>query len=116
MSDLPRVAYKVLTGAQMRQFESTGAFHGAPVDLADGYIHMSTAAQVRGTVDKHFAGQQDLHIAAVDLTVLDGLTRWEISRGGEMFPHLYADLPLSAVTAHGPLQRASDGAVLLPGA
>lgn len=107
-------AYKVLTAAQMAALEHDGRFEGAPVDLADGYIHLSTAAQLTETVDKYFAGQDDLHIAAVDLDALGDAVRWEPSRGGQSFPHLYAPLTLDAVIAYGPLERDEDGAVKLP--
>lgn len=116
MSAYPDTAYKVLTAPQMAELLDQGSFAGAPIDLADGYIHLSTAAQLTETVDKHFAGQVDLYVAAVDLTRLGDAVRWEESRGGQLFPHIYAALPLSAITAHGPLQRDSDGAVLLPSA
>ncbi len=92
------IAYKILTAEQARVLE-TGMFAGAPVDLADGYIHLSTAAQVPETLSKHFAGQQNLVIAAVDLTQFGDELRWEVSRGGALFPHLYAKLPRGAVTA-----------------
>jgi uncharacterized protein (DUF952 family) len=114
VSQLEVVAYKVLTAAQMDTLLRDGVFAGAPIDLADGYIHLSTAEQVTETVNKHFAGQTDLHVAAVDLAALGDAVKWEPSRGGQLFPHVYAALPLSAVTAHGPLARGSDGAVLLP--
>jgi len=110
----PVTAYKVLTADQMAALEQEGVFKGAPVDLADGYIHLSTAAQLTETVDKHFAGQSDLHIAAVDLEAMGKAVKWEESRGGQLFPHLYADLPLSAVIAYGPLRRDDDGTVRLP--
>ncbi|MFM2371172.1 MAG: hypothetical protein RIS85_894 [Pseudomonadota bacterium] len=110
----PQVAYKVLTAPQMAQLEADGVFMGAPVDLADGYIHLSTAAQVTETVDKHFAGQGDLHVVAVDLAVLGDAVKWEASRGGQLFPHIYAALPLNAVLAYGPLARNADGTVKLP--
>jgi uncharacterized protein (DUF952 family) len=116
VSDLLATAYKVLTAEQMAALLSGGSFSGAPVDLADGYIHLSTAAQVDETVDKHFTGQTGLHIAAVDLAALGNAVRWEPSRGGQLFPHIYGVLPLSAVPAHGPLLRGSDGRILLPGA
>ncbi|KUR71438.1 hypothetical protein AQZ52_12440 [Novosphingobium fuchskuhlense] len=108
------VAYKVLTAEQMDVLLRKGVFTGAPIDLADGYIHLSAAEQVTETVDKHFAGQTRLFVAAVDLSALGDAVKWEPSRGGQLFPHIYAPLPLSAVTAHGPLARATDGAVLLP--
>ncbi len=110
----PDVAYKVLTAGQMAALEADGTFAGAPVDLADGYIHLSTAAQLDETVAKHFAGQDDLHVAAVDLPVLGEAVKWEPSRGGQLFPHVYASLPLSAVIAYGPLERGDDGKVKLP--
>lgn len=114
MSELPLVAYKVLTSEQMAALERDGVFAGAPIDLTDGYIHLSAAEQVTETVDKHFAGQTNLHIAAVDLAVLGDAVKWEPSRGGQLFPHIYAALPLNAVFAYGPLERETDGAVRLP--
>ena len=108
------VAYKVLTNEQMDVLLRDGVFLGAPIDLADGYIHLSAADQVTETVDKHFAGQTGLHVAAVDLAALGDAVKWEPSRGGQLFPHIYAALPLSAVPAHGPLARGADGAVVLP--
>ncbi|OYU37258.1 DUF952 domain-containing protein [Novosphingobium sp. PASSN1] len=107
-------AYKVLTGEQMAVLLRDGVFPGAPIDLADGYIHLSTADQVTETVDKHFAGQSGLFVAAVDLTALGDAVKWEPSRGGQLFPHIYAPLPLSVITAHGPLTRDANGAVVLP--
>jgi len=114
MNDRPDVAYKVLTAEQIEALEADGTFAGAPVDLADGYIHLSTATQLDETVAKHFAGQDHLHIATVDLPVLGETVKWEASRGGALFPHIYAPLPLSAVLAYGPLERDHDGKVKLP--
>lgn len=114
MSDIPLIAYKVLTAPQMAQMETDGVFRGAPIDLADGYIHLSTEAQLTETVDKHFAGQTDLHVVAVDLAVLGDAVKWEPSRGGQLFPHIHADLPLNAAIAYGPLERNMDGRVRLP--
>jgi uncharacterized protein (DUF952 family) len=107
-------AYKILTGAQWAQWQADGAFTGAPIDLADGYIHMSTADQVTETADKHFAGQDGLVVVRVDLAALGGLVRWEPSRGGALFPHIYGTLPLSAAQAHAPLTRDAAGSVILP--
>jgi len=109
----PTTAYKVLTADQMAALE-TGSFAGAPIDLADGYIHLSTAAQLTETVDKHFAGQSDLWVAAVDLSALGEAIKWEESRGGALFPHIYAPLPLSAVVAYSPLERDENNTVRLP--
>ena len=114
MGILPKIAYKVLTAPQMADLLANALFLGAPVDLADGYIHLSTAAQLTETVDKHFAGQDNLHLVAVDLAVLGDAVKWEASRGGQLFPHIYAPLPLSAALAYGPLERDTGGAVKLP--
>ena len=114
MSELPGHAWKILTGAQKDQLLADGVFHGAPVDLADGYIHLSAEPQVVGTLDKHFAGQSDLWLARVDLGALGDAIRWEQSRGDALFPHIYAPLPLSAVTALGPLERTIGGEVRYP--
>lgn len=110
----PLLAYKVLTGEQMAELEGMGVFEGAPVDKADGYIHLSTAEQLDETVAKHFAGQEDLHVAAVDLAALGEAIKWEPSRGGALFPHIYGVLPLSAVIAYSPLERDAAGKVRLP--
>ena len=114
MSGRAAIAYKVLTASQMAALEAEGSFAGAPVDLADGYIHLSTAAQLDATLARHFAAQADLHLAAVDIVALDEAVRWEPSRGGDLFPHLYAPLPLSAVIARGPLERDDEGKAKLP--
>lgn len=114
MSERPTLAYKVLTAPQMAALEADGSFAGAPVDVADGYIHLSTAKQLTDTVDKHFAAQDDLHVAAVDLEALGDQVRWEEARGGQLFPHLYGELPLVAVVAYSPLERDEDGQVRLP--
>lgn len=114
MSALHDHAWKILTGEQKDKLLAEGIFHGAPVDLADGYIHLSAEPQVAGTLDKHFAEQSGLWLARVDLTRLGASVRWELSRGDALFPHIYAPLPLSAVTALGPLQRAADGTITYP--
>ena len=90
-------AFKVLTCQQWTDFERERVFRGAPVDIVDGYIHLSTAEQLEGTLAKHFAGQTELMIAEVDLICLGDAIRWEEARGGELFPHLYAELPITAV-------------------
>lgn len=90
-------AYKVLTAGQWADFEREGLFRGAPVDIADGFIHLSTADQLEETLAKHFAGQSGLVIAEVDLTQFGDAVRWEVSRGDALFPHLYAQLPMDAV-------------------
>ncbi|MBX9731033.1 MAG: DUF952 domain-containing protein [Sphingomonas sp.] len=108
------VAYKVLTAEQMAVLEHEGRFAGAPIDLTDGFIHLSTHAQLTDTVDKHFAGQTGLWVASVDLEALGDAVKWEPSRGGQLFPHVYAPLPLSALLAYGELTRDDAGNVQLP--
>ncbi|MBX9814916.1 MAG: hypothetical protein A4S12_10415 [Proteobacteria bacterium SG_bin5] len=108
-------AYKVLTGDEWAGFVAAGVFAGAPIDRADGYIHLSTAEQLTETVAKHFAGQSGLWVAAIDLDLLGTAVKWEPSRGGALFPHVYARLPMDAVRAAMPLERGDDGAVVLPG-
>ena len=108
---LPAVAYKVLTAPQWAQWHAGGEFSGAPVDLADGYIHLSTAAQLTETVNKHFAGQADLSVVHVDLAVLGDLVRWEPSRGGALFPHVYGVIPMTAVLTVQALARDAANAV-----
>jgi uncharacterized protein (DUF952 family) len=95
--------YKICPMALWREAERIGVFEGAPVDAADGYIHFSTAAQARETAAKHFAGQHDLLLIAVEAEGLGDALRFEPSRGGGLFPHLYAPLPLSAVRWVKPL-------------
>ena len=99
--------YKIVPASLWR--EADGAFAGAPVDLADGFIHFSTAAQVAETAARHFAGQRDLLLVAVDPAVLGDALRWEPSRGGALFPHLYEPLRLTDVASVEPLPLGADG-------
>ena len=112
MSEL--FAYKVLTPEQFDRFKAEGVFKGAPVDMADGYIHMSTRDQAAETVARHFAGQDRLVMVMVDLAPLAADVKWEVSRGGALFPHLYADLPWSAVAGKVVLRIGDDGAHQFP--
>jgi uncharacterized protein (DUF952 family) len=107
------IGYKVLTADEVAAF-ATGVFHGAPIDLADGFIHLSSAAQLAETIERHFAGQNNLTIAAIDLAALGDAVRWEPSRGGQLFPHVYAPLKAAVVIALAPLEWAADGTVRLP--
>ncbi len=90
--------YKILTAGEWRVALDMGVFVGAAVDLADGFIHFSTADQVADTARRHFAGQNDLLILAVDPEALGAALLWEVSRGGALFPHLYGPMPCAAVT------------------
>jgi uncharacterized protein (DUF952 family) len=106
--------YKIVTRSQWREAEEEGLFRGAPVDLADGFIHFSTAEQTAETAAKHFAGKDDLLLVAVDEAALGDALRYEVSRGGALFPHLYADLPLTAVLWTEPMPLGRDGRHRLP--
>lgn len=86
-----------------------GQTTGAPIDVTDGYIHFSTAAQVVETAAKHFAGADDLVLAGLDSDALGASLKWEESRGGAMFPHLYRVLKLDEVQWHRPLPLGQDG-------
>lgn len=106
--------YKICAAALWQSAERAGVFGGAAVDLADGYIHFSTAEQVAETAAKHFAGQDDLVLVAIDARALGDALKWEPSRGGARFPHLYAPLPLGAVRWVKPLPLGRDRQHLLP--
>jgi uncharacterized protein (DUF952 family) len=99
--------FKIVPAALWAEAEPAGRFAGSPVDARDGFIHFSTAAQVRETAAKHFAGVHDLLLVAVADEKLP--IRWEPSRGGTLFPHLYEDLPMSAVKWTAPLPIGPDG-------
>lgn len=103
--------FKILTGAQRDAYLAARRFEGAPVDAADGYIHLSTAAQAPETARKHFAGQRDLWLAAYDAGSLGAALRWEPSRGGALFPHLYRALSLEEALWIAPLPLGAAGHV-----
>ena len=107
--EAPMLIYKITPAADWRAAEAAGVFLGAPVDLADGFIHLSTAAQVGETARRHFAGQRDLLLVAVEADTLGESLRWEPSRGGDVFPHIYGPLPMSAVRHSVPLPLKADG-------
>jgi beta-hydroxylase len=96
-------AYKILTAGQWAAWQAAGRFTGAPIDIEDGYIHLSAADQVAETAEKHFAGLRELVLVEVDLTMLGEDVRWEPSRGGQLFPHVYGVIPLAAVTKASPI-------------
>ena len=108
-----QIAYKVLTADEWTALDAD-AFPGAPIDRADGFIHLSTASQLTETVERHFSDQRGLVIAAIDLATLGAAVRWEPSRQGQLFPHVYASLMRKAVIAWCPLERHADGTVRLP--
>jgi uncharacterized protein (DUF952 family) len=106
--------YKIVPASLWRQAEAEGHFGGAPVDLQDGYIHFSTAAQLPETAARHFAGETDLLLVAVDEGACGDALRYEPSRGGDLFPHLYETLPLSAVRWVKALPLGPDGRHRIP--
>jgi uncharacterized protein (DUF952 family) len=106
---MPSLIYKICPAPLWRAAEAAGVFAGAPVDLADGYIHFSTAEQLRETAFRHFGGEPDLLLISVDAEQLGAALRYEASRGGALFPHLYGPLPLAAIVRVAPLPLAADG-------
>ncbi|WP_192183333.1 DUF952 domain-containing protein [Mesorhizobium amorphae] len=106
---MSQIIYKIAPEALWREAEKNGCFTGAAIDVADGFIHFSTAGQVRETAARHFAGQSDLLLIAIDGSRLGDALKYEVSRGGAQFPHLYAPLDLEAVIWVKPLPLGADG-------
>ena len=112
-ADTDALIYKIVPADLWQACQASGRFTGSAADLRDGFIHFSTAAQVGETAARHFAGLDDLLLVAVAAAEL--ALRWEPSRGGDLFPHLYDDLPLSAVQWVEPLPLGPDGTHQWPG-
>ena len=108
------IVYKICTRKEWSDAEDTGYFDGSAIDVADGFIHFSTADQVRETAAKHFADQADLVLVAVATEKLSGELKWEPSRGGDLFPHLYDKLPVNAAVQVSDLPLSSDGGHQFP--
>ena len=106
--------YKICEAAEWRAAEQSGAFAGSEVDRRDGFIHFSTATQVAETAAKHFAQKAGLILVAVDAGALGPALKWETSRGGALFPHLYGVLPVSAVRWAKPLPDEVSGRRVFP--
>lgn len=106
--------YKICDSALWEAAERTRVFAGAGIDVQDGYIHFSTAAQVAETAARHFAGVAGLMLVAVDAVALGASLRWEIARGGTLFPHLYGTLALDKVLWVKPLPLGADGRHIFP--
>jgi uncharacterized protein (DUF952 family) len=106
--------YKICEGHLWRQAERNGVFHGSEIDDRDGFIHFSTAGQLRETAAKHFVGISDLSLVAVDVGALGVALTWEPARGGDLFPHLYGVLPVAAVRWVRPLNLGEDGRHIFP--
>ena len=114
LASITRAIYKICERRAWEEAQPEGAFRGSAADLRDGFIHFSTAAQLPDTAAKHFAGAANLLLVAVDADALGDRLKWEVSRGGDLFPHLYGALPLAAVLWTKPLPLAPDGQHVFP--
>jgi uncharacterized protein (DUF952 family) len=111
----PTLVYKIATSESLQAGSTPGGnYAGMPIDYQDGYIHLSTASQLSDTLRLHFAGQSNLVLLAVDSERLGTALKWEPSRGGQLFPHLYAPLPLGAVAWRAEISVDRDGRCDLP--
>lgn len=114
-SKLPARVYKICDRGAWEKARLQGHFLGSADDVRDGFIHLSAPDQVAGTLNRHFAHQDDLLLISVDTARLGSLLRWEPSRDGALFPHLYAPLEFAAVVSEVPLARDAHGQYRLPG-
>jgi uncharacterized protein (DUF952 family) len=109
-----RTLYKILAKADWDDARAAGVFSGCGIDLTDGFIHLSGHNQVETTAKLYFAGREDLLLVAVDADRLGETLRWEASRDGALFPHVYGDIPLDAVISVDPLPLGEDGSHQFP--
>lgn len=114
MTDEKAIIFKICSTALWQEAVAQGRFTGAPIDLADGYIHFSTAETVRETARLHFAGQEDLLLVALDSAAFGDALVYERSRGGQLFPHLYGTFDPATALWVKPLERAADGTFDFP--
>jgi uncharacterized protein (DUF952 family) len=106
--------YRLVSESEWAAAKAAGFFAGSAHDLRDGFIHFSTAGQAAETAEKHYAGKSDLLILCVDASALTAPLKWEVSRGGQLFPHLYGKLPVGAVRRVEKLPLGPDGRFLFP--
>lgn len=106
--------YKIIDRDEWDTARACGRYTGSADDRRDGFIHFSTAAQMKVTAAKHFAGQQNLVLLALEAGRLGEALKWEPSRGGDLFPHLYGSMPASAVVKTWPLLLGEDGTHQFP--
>jgi uncharacterized protein (DUF952 family) len=111
---IPQFIYKVSSREIYEASLAAGSFVGQPIDLQDGYIHFSSAAQLGETIRLYFAGLGDQVLFQVPAAPLGDALRWEASRGGDLFPHLFAELPMASVSNLALLDVPADGLVILP--
>jgi uncharacterized protein (DUF952 family) len=114
MPDTAQSIYKIASLLVMGASDDAGSFAGMPIDDEDGYIHLSTAEQLRDTLRLHFAGQSGLVLFAVEAAALGEELRWEPSRGGQLFPHLYGELSMELILERAEIEVGADGMVDLP--
>lgn len=110
----PELIYKIATRDVAESARAAGTFTGMPIDAQDGYLHFSTAAQLGETLRLWFKGQSDLAILAVRSHDMGSALRWEPSRGGQLFPHVYSTFPMSAVVHEATVSVDADGSCTLP--
>lgn len=110
----PEFIYKIATPDVVAAGEATGTFTGMPIDTADGYLHFSTAEQLAETLRLYFKGQRNLVLFSVRSRDMGSALKWEPSRGGALFPHVYGTLPMSAIAWRGTVDVGDDGSVTLP--
>ena len=108
------IIYKICSTAEWALAAASGSYAGSEHDRRDGFIHFSTAAQLPGTLAKHYAGRADLLLIAVDADALGGALRWEAARDGDLFPHLYGALPVAAFRTQALTVDADSGQHILP--
>ncbi len=108
--------FKIFRPSEWQTLHENGTTAGAPIDVLDGYIHFSTAEQVVETAEKHFADAGDLMLLALDTDALGDALKWEPSRGGQLFPHLYRDLALADILWARPYPKSETGHTLPAGA
>ena len=106
---MTKIVYKIVAVADWQQATQSGGYAGSADDIRDGFIHLSARHQLRGTLEKHFKHKNGLLLIAFEENKLGSALRWELSRGGELFPHLYGDLPSSHVLWQRPLALGADG-------
>ena len=106
--------YKIITREDWEQACRGGSYAGSPDDLRDGFIHLSAAHQVAVTAARHFRGQDDLLLVALDTRALGSALKWEPSRSGDLFPHYYGQLPVTAALWSKPLELGPDDVPLMP--
>ena len=106
--------YKIARQSEWSEIAKTGTFSGSPDDKRDGFIHLSSKSQVRTTFERYFAGEDDLLLVILDSNELGPALKWEPSRRGESFPHLYASLGIESVHSVVPIHSDTDGSPIFP--